>query len=370
MELYKLYHRKSFFIWSVTAVLITVLYFLIQVEGEVCTIEGTNFRGLEAVRKNRQITEAYKGVLTDEKVRDIVGKYGLPKKVERDYPGFCDENYLNAFVTDYLSDGYLYDWDNYRIPTRIYPISETVIGELEEASGEQISLYYARGWKTFIEVLQYAMIMASVLILSGISVLFAEEGQTGMKQLIFTTKEGIQKDIAAKTAAAFTLTVCIYFGAVVLDLVMCAAVFGLDGLSCPLGITMNQQLSLDRNVPHPEACMQTGSFIGILLIVSLLAILVLCAVTLCVSAHFHSCFHAVMVSSACWGMPVMIRIFFGRFAYALMAGTPVFLIFYNNTLELLLFQILRVISLTFAITLLVVGIVCGYRGYKRNRFIF
>ena len=66
-------------------------------------------------------------MLTDEKVRDIVGKYGLPKKVERDYPGFCDENYLNAFVTDYLSDGYLYDWDNYRIPTRIYPISETVV---------------------------------------------------------------------------------------------------------------------------------------------------------------------------------------------------------------------------------------------------
>ncbi len=251
----------------------------IRVDG-LCAIEGTNFRGLEAVRKNRQITEAYKGVLTDEKVRDIVRKYGLPKKVERDYSGFCDENYLNAFGTYYLSDGYLYDWDNYRIPTRIY------------------------------------------------------------------------------------------FGAVVLDLVMCAAVFGLDGLSCPLGITMNQQLSLDRNVPHPEACMQTGSFIGILLIVSLLAVLVLCAVTLCVLAHFHSCFHAVMVSSACWGMPVMIRIFFGRFAYALMAGTPVFLIFYNNTLELLRFQILRVISLTFAITLLVVGTVCGYRGYKRNRFIF
>ena len=70
------------------------------------------------------------------------------------------------------------------------------------------TLEYTTGWKVFGELLQFGLILGSIMIICVISGIFAEESQTKMLPLIFTTVEGKRKDTSAKVLASFTITVC------------------------------------------------------------------------------------------------------------------------------------------------------------------
>lgn len=50
----------------------------------------------------------------------------------------------------------------------------------------------------FVEMLQFGLILGSVLIIFSISTVFAEEEQIKMLPIIFTTEEGKRKDITGK----------------------------------------------------------------------------------------------------------------------------------------------------------------------------
>ena len=72
-----------------------------------------------------------------------------------------------------------------------------------------------------------------------------------------------------------------------------------------------------------------SKYLAVLLMLALEALLSLCAITLCVSAHQNSSFGAVIISAACWGLQVIIRIFFGGFMALIVDAMPVFLIMTN-----------------------------------------
>lgn len=114
MELYKLCFRKFFIVLSAVIAGIVILMFGIQVMDEEATVDGITYTGYEAVQVNRRITEEFKGVLTDEKIQQIVEKYGFPQKVEEGWGYFRDANFLNEFVMNYQTDAYIYDWNDYR----------------------------------------------------------------------------------------------------------------------------------------------------------------------------------------------------------------------------------------------------------------
>ena len=61
--------------------------------------------------------EEFEGDLTDEKVNQIIEKYGLPTKLEENMPGWRDGNFLNDFVTRYFTNG---AWENGVLPTERY----------------------------------------------------------------------------------------------------------------------------------------------------------------------------------------------------------------------------------------------------------
>lgn len=361
MELYKLFHRKIFLTGAVLTLALLLIYFwCVEVGGEIATVDGRYYEGYEAVQINRDITEEFNGPVTDETAADIIARYGFPHEVKEGYPGFRDANYLNGFVTDYLSDGYLRDWDDYRAPTTVIPVAKTDLGQAQQIIGKEIVLSYTTGWKVFFEMLQIGMVLASILILFAVSVVFSDEGQTKMLPLIFTTEEGKRQDIYAKIAAAFSLTVVVYLGVVWFNLLLCRLVFGLQGTDCLIGIVMS-----NLNPARVGTCMTIGAFLVIVLFLDLLAAVLLCAITLCVSAHFSNSFHAVAVSAVCWGAPVLVRMMFGGFAFLLMSGMPVFLIMTNNTFDMMVFGFGGMISVGIAVAVLVVCVVNGCRFYKK-----
>lgn len=94
MELFKLFQNKIFKIGMLATTGLLFLYFwFAEVGGEISTVDGKFYSGYEAVQMNRKITEEFEGDLTDEKMNQIIEKYGLPAKLEENMPGWRDGNF-------------------------------------------------------------------------------------------------------------------------------------------------------------------------------------------------------------------------------------------------------------------------------------
>ena len=84
---------------------------------------------------------------------------------------------------------------------------------------------YVKGWRVFVELLQFGLVLDSIVVICSVSTVFAKEVQTKMLPLIFATEEGRRKAVYAKALAAFLLTASVFIG-----IVLCISLF--TGIIC------------------------------------------------------------------------------------------------------------------------------------------
>ena len=377
MEFYKIFHRKIFWIGILAILGLMFVYFwFAEVGDERCVIDGRSHSGYEAVQMNKKITEEYAGTVTDEKINQIVDKYGLPSELNESMPGWKDGNYLNDFVTRFFTNG---SWENGVKPTVRYRLKDTDLWKAYKEYNENIdskserndkkqmkteilsmwkfkpTLEYTTGWKVFGELLQFGLILGSIMIICVISGIFAEESQTKMLPLIFTTVEGKRKDTSAKVLASFTITVLLYAGITGSAWGLCKIVYDLKGGYDLTGVVISGSMwkTVDK-VPF-------FSYLSVLLILGMLAFLSLNAITLCISAYQDSMFGAVVATAICWAIPLLVRIFFGGLVWILVDSMPVFLIMQVNLNDI--YSIWHVIAVI-AVGVLAVSLTKGILHYK------
>ena len=377
MELYKIFHRKIFWIGILAILGLMFVYFwFAEVGDERCVIDGRSHSGYEAVQMNKKITEEYAGTVTDEKINQIVNKYGLPSELNESMPGWKDGNYLNDFVTRFFTNG---SWENGVKPTVRYRLKDTDLWKAYKEYNENIdsksekndkkqmkteilsmwkfkpTLEYTTGWKVFGELLQFGLILGSIMIICVISGIFAEESQTKMLPLIFTTVEGKRKDTSAKVLASFTITVLLYAGITGSAWGLCKIVYDLKGGYNLTGVVISGSMwkTVDK-VPF-------FSYLSVLLILGMLAFLSLNAITLCISAYQDSMFGAVVATAICWAIPLLVRIFFDGLVWILVDSMPMFLIMQVNLNDI--YSIWYVIAVI-AVGVLAVSLTKGILHYK------
>lgn len=377
MELYKIFHRKIFWIGILAILGLMFVYFwFAEVGDERCVIDGRSYSGYEAVQMNKKITEEYAGTVTDEKINQIVDKYGLPSELNENMPGWKNGNYLNDFVTRFFTNG---SWENGVKPTERYRLKDTDLWKAYKEYNENIdsksekndkkqmkteilsmwkfkpTLEYTTGWKVFGELLQFGLILGSIMIICVISGIFAEESQTKMLPLIFTTVEGKRKDTSAKVLASFTITVLLYAGITGSAWGLRKIVYDLKGEYNLTGAVISGSMwkTVDK-VPF-------FSYLSVLLILGMLAFLSLNAITLCISAYQDSMFGAVVVTAICWAIPLLVRIFFGGFVWILVDSMPMFLIMQVNLNDI--YSIWYVVAVI-AVGMLAVSLTKGILHYK------
>ena len=377
MELYKIFHRKIFWIGILAILGLMFVYFwFAEVGDERCVIDGRSYSGYEAVQMNKKITEEYAGTVTDEKINQIVDKYGLPSELNENMPGWKDGNYLNDFVTRFFTNG---GWENGVKPTERYRLKDTDLWKAYKEYNENIdsksekndkkqmeteilsmwkfkpTLEYTTGWKVFGELLQFGLILGSIMIICVISGIFAEESQTKMLPLIFTTVEGKRKDTSVKVLASFTITVLLYAGITGSTWGLCKIVYDLKGGYNLTGVVISGSMwkTVDK-VPF-------FSYLSVLLILGMLAFLSLNAITLCISAYQDSMFGAVVATAICWAIPLLVRIFFGGLVWILVDSMPMFLIMQVNLNDI--YSIWYVIAVI-AVGVLAVSLTKGILHYK------
>lgn len=377
MELYKIFHRKIFWIGILAILGLMFVYFwFAEVGDERCVIDGRSYSGYEAVQMNKKITEEYAGTVTDEKINQIVDKYGLPSELNENMPGWKNGNYLNDFVTRFFTNG---SWENGVKPTERYRLKDTDLWKAYKEYNENIdsksekndkkqmkteilsmwkfkpTLEYTTGWKVFGELLQFGLILGSIMIICVISGIFAEESQTKMLPLIFTTVEGKRKDTSAKVLASFTITVLLYAGITGSAWGLCKIVYDLKGGYNLTGVVISGSMwkTVDK-VPF-------FSYLSVLLIFGMLAFLSLNAITLCISAYQDSMFGAVVATAICWAIPLLVRIFFDGLVWILVDSMPMFLIMQVNLNDI--YSIWYVVAII-AVGMLAVFLTKGILHYK------
>lgn len=377
MELYKIFHRKIFWIGILAILGLMFVYFWFAEVGDGrCVIDGRSHSGYEAVQMNKKITEEYAGTVTDEKINQIVDKYGLPSELNESMPGWKDGNYLNDFVTRFFTNG---SWENGVKPTVRYRLKDTDLWKAYKEYNENIdsksekndkkqmkteilsmwkfkpTLEYTTGWKVFGELLQFGLILGSIMIICVISGIFAEESQTKMLPLIFTTVEGKRKDTSAKVLASFTITVLLYAGITGSAWGLCKIVYDLKGGYNLTGVVISGSMwkTVDK-VPF-------FSYLSVLLIFGMLAFLSLNAITLCISAYQDSMFGAVVATAICWAIPLLVRIFFDGLVWILVDSMPMFLIMQVNLNDI--YSIWYVVAVI-AVGMLAVFLTKGILHYK------
>lgn len=377
MELYKIFHRKIFWIGILAILGLMFVYFwFAEVGDERCVIDGRSHSGYEAVQMNKKITEEYAGTVTDEKINQIVDKYRLPSELNESMPGWKDGNYLNDSVTRFFTNG---SWENGVKPTVRYRLKDTDLWKAYKEYNENIdsksekndkkqmkteilsmwkfkpTLEYTTGWKVFGELLQFGLILGSIMIICVISGIFAEESQTKMLPLIFTTVEGKRKDTSAKVLASFTITVLLYAGITGSAWGLCKIVYDLKGGYNLTGVVISGSMwkTVDK-VPF-------FSYLSVLLIFGMLAFLSLNAITLCISAYQDSMFGAVVATAICWAIPLLVRIFFDGLVWILVDSMPMFLIMQVNLNDI--YSIWYVVAVI-AVGMLAVFLTKGILHYK------
>ena len=377
MELHKIFLRKIFWIGILAILGLMFVYFwFAEVGDERCVIDGRSHSGYEAVQMNKKITEEYAGTVTDEKINQIVDKYGLPSELNESMPGWKDGNYLNDFVTRFFTNG---SWENGVKPTVRYRLKDTDLWKAYKEYNENIdsksekndkkqmkneilsmwklkpTLGYTTGWKVFGELLQFGLILGSIMIICVISGIFAEESQTKMLPLIFTTVEGKRKDTSAKVLASFTITVLLYAGITGSAWGLCKIVYDLKGGYNLTGVVISGSMwkTVDK-VPF-------FSYLSVLLILGMLAFLSLNAITLCISAYQDSMFGAVVATAICWAIPLLVRIFFDGLVWILVDSMPMFLIMQVNLNDI--YSIWYVVAVI-AVGVLAVSLTKGILHYK------
>ena len=377
MELYKIFHRKIFWIGILAILGLMFVYFwFAEVGDERCVIDGRSHSGYEAVQMNKKITEEYAGTVTDEKINQIVDKYGLPSELNESMPGWKDGNYLNDFVTRFFTNG---SWENGVKPTVRYRLKDTDLWKAYKEYNENIdsksekndkkqmkteilsmwkfkpTLEYTTGWKVFGELLQFGLILGSIMIICVISGIFAEQSQTKMLPFIFTTVEGKRKDTSAKVLASFTITVLLYAGITGSAWGLCKIVYDLKGGYNLTGVVISGSMwkTVDK-VPF-------FSYLSVLLIFGMLAFLSLNAITLCISAYQDSMFGAVVATAICWAIPLLVRIFFDGLVWILVDSMPMFLIMQVNLNDI--YSIWYVVAVI-AVGMLAVFLTKGILHYK------
>ena len=358
MELYRILHRKTVWIlFGVMLVWLAAFFGLEAVEGEHSKLDGKVFYGYDAIQMDREITEEYKGILTDADAGSIIEQYGFPGEVVEGYGSWMDENYLNGFVTEYLSDGYFAGWDDYKVAQNVEPLEDSVLGGYVEKDGDGVEFAYVKGWEKFLEMSQMAGWFLSVWLIITLAPLFCEEKQNRMTAIIFTTERGRSADITARISAAFTVAASSYLLVNALVFLLCGEVFGFDGGTMKTGIVLGMRgfYSLSH--------WNITKFTGVYIFTAFCAVLMLTGVIVFVSSKSDTTVRSMLCAALIWVLPIVLLFTFsGRIIYLLALFQPVLLTNYTCLMETGSIYFARI---AVAAAAAIAGAYSGFRGWKK-----
>lgn len=294
-EIRKIASRKI--IWLGILVLLAFLtfrLFMVLQNEYSTTIDGQTYRGKEAILKDQELAKEYAGPLTEEKVKEIYERFGFYYyDVEK---GNFIGNFCNQYITEKMT--------NYRTMGGEEPEKikfwegenwEQNVGPLLKGD---VQFDYIYGWDDFKETHGITvMLMLSIILIIGLSPIFAEEYSLKTADILLTTRRGKKSGIWLKISAAVVFSIVVYCLVSAYMWLMYRMIFGTQGLDA-------SSVLLDGITSYGYHPARIGDFFLFMFFLGLAGVLLLSAMVLVISAICRNSFMAVIVSLILYVVPV------------------------------------------------------------------
>ena len=248
--------------------------------------EGT---GRIAVEIDKDIAAKYAGVLTDEKVRQMLHDFA-PKSIENMFGMNAVYLYQNAMQSAVYArfsdqDG---SWNGLHV--------SDVFGE------EEIKIGYINGWlQTSQNMIRIFLVLSFVIIIMNAPVYAGE--YDGVDNIIFTSKYGKTKCAAAKAAAGILAAFFITFIVSLLNILFALVLYGTEGLDC--SILFAQLTMVERYIPYNITC---GTLLIYQILLAFTGAASVAGITLLLSALCRNQIMALVNSAVVYILPMMLPI--------------------------------------------------------------
>lgn len=268
----KILKRKSTAIACLCMILGIFTFSVIFITDQSCFTEnGAEVNGLEAIHRNRERDHALAGLLTGERLkeilhryqaaygnpdnyakesvlkeeiylREIIPYYGIISLMRRVYsPAGTYDSEILLHVTDEMAEQFyetrhaqVWDNANKNDSAGFYTEAEKEkIAALDGEVSEPFVYDYTDGWKTLlVRGFGIMFLLALLVVCVVLSPVFAYEYQTGMDAAILSSRCGRRKTVFAKIAAGIQITSGIYLLAVMASFFGVLGIFGIQGWNC------------------------------------------------------------------------------------------------------------------------------------------
>lgn len=291
-ELYKTASLKILWVGLLLLLLFVKLRLYEECRHYSVWINGQFYTGQEAIDKDRELTAAYAGPLTKEKVYRIYKDFGFYyHDTEQDR---MVGNYCNQYIT--------WQMTNYRQTDTEQPGNVTFLeGDAWNQNAAPLlqgNVYfdYAYGWTDLRESFSFLMaLVLFVLFIISISPVFSNEYMLKTADILLTTKRGASSGIWIKMAAPLCLSAVIYTVFAAFLWLLYRSVYGTQGLNASavlIGVPL-QGFGL-YSILH---------FFVFAFFLGLAGLLLLTSMTLAISALCQNAFLTVVISVVLFLLP-------------------------------------------------------------------
>ena len=245
---------------------------------------GHEGSGKTAVKIDQEIAARYSGVLTDEKVQQMLSEI-VPKSGENGPNAvYIYRNTIQSAVSARFSDIYG-NWNGLRV--------SDVFGD------ETITIGYVDGWLSTSQNLTKTLTIFSLFIIVMIAPVFCGE-YSGVDNIILSSKYGRTKCAAAKVVASVLAALMTSIVVLAVNFLMASAFYGSDGLDC--SILFAQLTYIEGSIPFNITC---GTLLAYQAMLAVTGALGVTGITLIFSAACKNQMIALVASAAVYALPLL-----------------------------------------------------------------
>lgn len=285
-ELRKIFSRRLTQVALAVLLLITVFLCFFTYHN-MHSFDGINNEGSGhiAVEIDKSIAEKYEGILTDEKIQQIMSDFSPKFDLNGMNAAYLYQNAMQsaAFARFSDSDG---NWNGLSV-SDVY-------------GNEEINIGYINGWLSTSENMAKSYIVLALVIIIMLAPVYSGE-YGGVDNIILTSRYGRTKCAAAKIFAGVLSAILLTAFISIINLAAAYILYGANGLKC--SILFSPIDYADAYIPFNITC---GMLIKYQILLAFTSAVSITGITLIISAMCKNQMIALAASLAAFLFPVMI----------------------------------------------------------------
>lgn len=351
-ELKKIF-RKRIAILSILMAVLLNLMFIISTCRSMYSFDGKNREGtgLEAISIDKELTEKYQGILTDEKVQQMLKDFMPTSDLHGMNVAYLSQNSIQSAVHAHFADmnG---KWNGLTV--------KDVYGD------EDIEIGYVEGWLCVSQYMVRVIMLVSLLMLVLIIPIFAGEYE-GVDNIILTSRFGKTKCIRAKISAAVFSAFLITTFFLIMNIITGIVIYGTEGLHCSI---LFAPVSYAENyIPFNITC---GTLIFYQSMLAYTCIFSVTGMTLFFSAICRKQVVALILSLAVFLFPIMLPVTEHNPLYQLLVLLPVHHVQFISIMSIKQFangMLYAVWAVPVSFIVVTIGILGSKRIFSRHQIV-